>query len=101
MLNIKGFLVLSALVVSEAIRLLNEPQGNMDCFLCKTAVEHFDNYLDNSTEADILEKVCKDNKECEYLGSMVLNKVVDCILSHSSEDICLELKMCDKQLLLG
>lgn len=99
MLNIKGFLVLSALVVSEAIRLLNE--NNMDCFLCKTAVEHFDNYLDNSTEADILEKVCKDNKECEYLGSMVLNKVVDCILSHSSEDICLELKMCDKQLLLG
>jgi hypothetical protein len=89
MLNIKGFLVLSALVVSEAIRLLNE--NNMDCFLCKTAVEHFEF---NSTETAILEKVCKDNKECEYIGSMLLNKVY-------SEDICLELKMCEAKLLLG
>ena len=100
MLSIKGFLVLSSLVVCEAIRLLNE--NNMDCFLCKTAVEHFDNYIsDNSTETAILEKVCKDNKECKYIGSMVLNKVVDCILTHSSEDICLELKMCEAKLLLG
>ena len=96
MLSIKGFLVLSSLVVTEAIRLLNE--NNMDCFLCKTAVEHFEF---NSTETAILEKVCKDNKECEYIGSMVLNKVVDCILTHSSEDICLELKMCEAKLLLG
>ena len=100
MLSIKGFLVLSALAVTEAIRLLNE--NNMDCFICKTAVEQFDNYIsNNSTEVDILEKVCKGNKDCEYLGTMVLNKVVDCILSHSSEDICFELKMCQAKLLLG